>query len=167
MRHELIDGELRTMAPAGGPHGRDALRVGARLLAHVEAHALGEVFAAETGFLLRRDPDLVRAADVAFVRADRLPAGGLPTGYLPLAPDLVVEVVSPGDTAADVQDKVDTWLRFGTKAVWVLYQGPRLVVHRPDGTARALGPDDDTDGGDVMPGFRMRLRDMVVAQAAP
>jgi Uma2 family endonuclease len=164
MRHELIDGELRTMAPAGGPHGRDALRIGARLLAHAEARVLGEVFAAETGFLLRRDPDLVRAGDVAFVRADRLPTEGLPTGFVPLAPDLVVEVVSPGDTAADVQDKVDTWLRCGTRAVWVLYPGPRLVAHRPDGTARALGPDDVVDGDEVLPGFRMRLRDLLSAR---
>ncbi|HEV8635807.1 MAG TPA: Uma2 family endonuclease [Chloroflexota bacterium] len=88
----------------------------------------------------------------------------LPSAYVPLAPDLVVEVVSPGDSAADVQDKVDTWLGFGTKAVWVLYPGPRLVVHRPDGTARALGLDDEIDGGDVLPGFRMRLRDLVAGR---
>jgi Uma2 family endonuclease len=165
MRHELVDGELRTMAPAGGPHGRDALRIGARLLAHVEAHGLGEVLAAETGFLLRRDPDLVRAGDVAFVRADRLPAPGLPAGYVPLSPDLVVEVVSPNDSAADVQDKVDTWLRFGTQAVWVLYPGPRLMIHHPDGTARALGADDEIDGGAVLPGFRLRLRDLLGARS--
>ena len=93
MRHELVAGDLRTMAPAGFDHGRLALLIGARILDHVEQHRAGEVLAAETGSILRRAPDTVRAPDVAFVAAERVPEVG--RGFPESAPDLVVEVVSP------------------------------------------------------------------------
>src|SRR5437870_13546074 len=109
MRHELIDGELRTMTPAGGPHGRDAARVAVVVGSYVYANDLGETFAAETGFLVHRDPDRVRAPDFAFIRNERLPTGGVAPGYLNTPADLVVEVVSPGDAAAEVRDKVQEW----------------------------------------------------------
>jgi Uma2 family endonuclease len=160
-RRELIDGELRCMAPAGGPHGQEGGRVFVRLGHHVEANGLGEVFLAETGFLLRRDPDRVRAPDFAFIRAERLPADGLPAGYVPIAPDLVVEVVSPGDAATEVREKVDDWLGFGCRAVWVVYPGRRLDAYLADGTIRPHGPEDEVEGGDALPGFRMRLRDLL------
>lgn len=161
MRHELIDGELKTLSPAGGPHGDDGYWFQLELGNHVKRHRLGRCFLAETGFLIRQDPDTVRAPDFAFIRADRLPKGRLPPGYLTIAPDLVVEVVSPSDSAAEVRDKVDEWLRFGCRAVWVLYPGPRLVKHGANGSPPSLGPDDIVEGGDVLPGFQMRLRDMV------
>jgi Uma2 family endonuclease len=160
-RRELIDGELRCMAPAGGPHGRDANRLSWTLSTHIYTRELGEGFTAETGFLLRRGPDRVRAPDFAFIRAERLPADGLPAGYVPIAPDLVVEVVSPGDAATEVREKVDDWLGFGCRAVWVVYPGPRLDAYLADGTIRRHGPEDEVDGGDALPGFRMRLRDLL------
>jgi Uma2 family endonuclease len=161
MRHELIDGELRTMAPAGGPHGRDQNRLSYGLNAHIFENALGEGFGAETGFVLRRNPDRVRAPDFAYIRADRVPAGGIPPGYLQIAPDLVVEVVSPGDTATEIRDKVDDWLRFGCRAVWVLYPTPRLDIFLADGTMKSHGPDDEVDVGEVLPGFRAMLRTLL------
>jgi Uma2 family endonuclease len=161
VRRELIDGEVRTMAPAGGPHGRDANRISAVLNAHIYAGGLGEGFTAETGFLLRRAPDRVRAPDFAFIRAERLPADGLAPGYVPVAPDLVVEVVSPGDAAADVREKVADWLGFGVRAVWVVYPGPRLDSYLADGTVRTHDPADEVDGGGALPGFRSALRDLL------
>jgi Uma2 family endonuclease len=128
---------------------------------HVYAHDLGEVFAAETGFVLRRNPDTVRAPDFAFVRWERLPAEGLPPGYVTVAPDLVVEVVSPGDSAAEVREKVDAWLGFGVGAVWVVYPGPRLDVYLGGGRAQTYGPDDEVEGGQALPGFRMELGAML------
>ena len=82
------------------------MRIGIVLGSYVRANDLGEVFAAETGFILRRDPDTVRAPDAAFVDRERLPAGELPPGYLEMVPDLAVEVVSPGDSAREVLEKV-------------------------------------------------------------
>ena len=91
-RYELVKGELWEMPPAGGRHGSVAMRIGIILGSYVRENELGEVFAAETGFILRRDPDTVRAPDAAFVARERLPAGELPAGYLEMVPDLAVEV---------------------------------------------------------------------------
>lgn len=93
-RHELIRGELRTMAPSSGRHGWAGMRIGVPLGQYVDANGLGLVFLAETGFWLERDPDLVRAPDVAFVRRERVLPTGEVEGYWPGAPDLAVEVIS-------------------------------------------------------------------------
>ena len=162
LRHELIDGELHTMAPAGGEHGGTAGAIHFHLGRFVYDQPIARVLAAETGFILRRGPDRVRAPDVAVLRAERLPPEGLPAGYIPGAPDLAVEVVSPGDRAARVRDKAADWLRAGARIVWVVYPSPiRLFVHRADGSIEQLGPDDVVDGADVLPGFRMRVRDLL------
>jgi Uma2 family endonuclease len=160
MRHELIDGELRSMAPAFGRHGRWGAWMTGHLLRFIDDNGLGDAVMAETGFLLRRDPDRVRAPDFAFFRAGRLPSDGPPDAYVTVAPDLVLEVVSSRDTAAEIREKVQDWLGFGCRAVWVLYQEPRLDVFTAD-AVRTYGPDDEVDGGDVLPGFRRRLRDLV------
>jgi Uma2 family endonuclease len=156
LRHELVEGELRTMAPAGFDHGRVALRIGARILAHVEEHLLGEVLAAETGFVLARDPDTVRAPDVAFVASERAPSGT--RGFAELAPDLVVEVVSPTDRASEVASKAAMWIDAGVRLVWVVDPQARLAaVHHPGGLVTVLREDGVLDGEDVLPGFRLPL----------
>lgn len=160
-RYELVEGELRRMAPAGGEHGDLAMEIGATLRNHVREHRLGRVFAAETGFILRTDPDTVRAPDVSFVRQPRLPVGGLPTGYFPFAPDLAVEIVSPSDSAEEIQAKVSEYESAGVHQVWVVYPRTRtVVVHEGSGAARTLGVDDILDGDDVVPGFRYPLADL-------
>lgn len=108
---ELVDGEVVEMSPPGGVHGEISLEAGALLRNYVRPRNLGVVYTAETGFILRRDPDLVRAPDVAFVDRNRLPRGRSLEGYVPVAPDVVVEVVSPHDGASDVQSRIDTWLQ--------------------------------------------------------
>src|SRR5271170_7589377 len=90
--HELIRGEVVTMSLPGGLHGKITLKIGRLVGNHVEDHGLGDTFAAETGFLIERDPDTVRGADVAFVRAERLPGITNPDKHIPFAPDLAVEV---------------------------------------------------------------------------
>jgi Uma2 family endonuclease len=157
-RYELNRGVLKTMPPAGIEHGQRALGLGASLYIFVEEHDLGIVVAAETGFYLERNPDTVRAPDAAFIRKDRLPEGDLPRGYFLGAPDLAVEVVSPGDTADEVDDKVQTWLHFGAQRVWVLSSKTMSVtVYRPDGSAQVLTGDDLLDGEDVLPGFQVQI----------
>lgn len=83
MRHELVRGELRTMTPADANHGYLAMQIAASLHRHVTEHSLGRVFAAETGFILARNPDTVRAPDVAFISRERLEQTGIPKGYWP------------------------------------------------------------------------------------
>lgn len=156
-RYELIRGKVRVMPPAGDEHGYMASSVNARMHIHAEENILGYVFAAETGFLLERNPDLVRAPDVGFVRRERV-KGKLGGKYFPGAPDLAVEVVSPNDRADEVQDKVQDWLSHGTQLVWVVEPKSRTVtVYRPDGTANVLQAAGTLDGEDVLPGFRFPL----------
>lgn len=160
-RHELVRGELRTMAPAGGGHGAVAMRLGSRLCVHVERERLGVVLAAETGFFIQRNPDTVRAPDVAFIAQDRIPAGGVPVKFIPFAPDLAVEVVSPGDTLVEVEEKVQDWLDAGTKLVWVVNSKRRTVtIHRASADLRVLRENDSLNGEDVVPGFSMRVGEL-------
>lgn len=152
VHRELVEGEVRTMAPAGFEQGEVALSVGSLVREHVRSRGLGAVVAAETGFRLARDPDTVRAPDAAFVTAARLVGVSRRSGYLDLAPDLVVEVVSPHDRASEVLEKARAWLAAGTRLVWVVYPAQQLVVvHEPSGTARHLAGSDRLDGGDVLP----------------
>lgn len=161
-RYELVAGELVEMAPPGGEHGYVAARVLYHLSAFIAQHNVGgAVFAAETGFQIARDPDVVRAPDVAYVAEPRLSQARVP-GYPTLAPDLVVEVVSPNDTAEQVHAKVEDWLRAGTQLVWVLYPATRSAVsYRPDGEARVLHEADTLSGEPVLPGFSCRLADVL------
>ena len=134
------------------------MRIAAPLKVYVEDNDLGEVFAAETGFLLKRNPDLVRAPDAAFIRKERVDEVGDVDGYFPGAPDLGVEVVSPNDTAFEVEEKVEMWLRFGALAVWVLNSKVRAVtVHRPGNKVSRLTEGDMLEGEDIVPGFSIAV----------
>ena len=152
-RTELVRGVLVVREPAGYRHGVVAARLAMLLGSYVEARSLGQVLAAETGFTLTRDPDTVRAPDVAFVRRERLP-DPLPTGFAELAPDLVVEVLSPDDREGEVLAKVADWLSAGSRLVWVVDPGQREVRVYRAGGGEALVPGRGTlDGEDVLPGF--------------
>jgi Uma2 family endonuclease len=158
MRRELVAGELREMAPSGHEHGRVTMRLSSPLALHVDEHGLGAVYAAETGFLLARDPDTVRAPDIAFVRSDRLATAPSGRGYFPGAPDLAVEVISPGDTYSEVEAKVEEWLNAGTQMVVVVNPRNRtLKVHRSRTEIAVLTDADTFDGGDVVPGLRLAV----------
>ncbi|WP_209307627.1 Uma2 family endonuclease [Geodermatophilus sp. DF01-2] len=160
-RRELVDGELKEMAPAGFHHGQVALTIGALLRDHVRRDRLGVAVAAETGFRLSRDPDTVRAPDVAFVAEHRLPPRSERQRFLDLAPDLAVEVVSPSDRAADVTEKALAWLAAGTSLVWVVYPVQRVVaVHAADGTVAHVRADGEIEGGEVLPGLRLPVADL-------
>ena len=149
------------MPPAEGRHGSVAMRIGALLSTYVRAHSLGEVFAAETGFILRRDPDTVRAPDAAFVAKESLPAGELPIGYLEILPDLAVEVVSPSDSAREVREKVADWLRAGVPLLWAIDPATRSVtVYRSPDDFDLLSEDDSLDGGRVIPSFLADINDL-------
>lgn len=160
-RYELIAGELRKMNPAGGQHGRVAMTVGLSLAQHVRANDLGAVYAAETGFRIASRPDTVRAPDAAFVRKERTDEMGDVQGYLPGAPDLAVEVVSPGDSYSEVVEKAFDWIDAGTRLVMVVDPRRRNVtLYRSREEIRVLSGDEVLDGGDVVPGWRVPVREL-------
>lgn len=161
MRCELLDSEVSQRAPTGEAHAFLANRFGRVLSIHVDTRHLGRVYSTELGFRIRRDPDTVRAPDVLFVIANRLRAGPPSSGFLEMAPDLVVEVVSPNDTAAEVQREMEDWLAAGVRLVWVVYPETESVVVYRSRTDHALLKIDDTlDGGDVLPGFSVPLKEI-------
>jgi len=156
-RVELIRGRLVVREPAGLRHGRVAMEL-ARLLAnYVGDRGMGRVYAAETGFTVARDPDTVRAPDVAFIRRDRLPDPE-PLGFPDLAPDLVVEVLSPGDRPGEILAKVADWLSAGTRLVWVVDPLRQVArVYRQDGSETIVTAEAALEGEDVLPGFECPL----------
>lgn len=160
-RYELVNGELKKMSPAGQKHGRITVRLTEPLAKHVRDHQLGQVYAAETGFKLKSDPDTVRAADIAFVRRERLEVLGETESYWPGAPDLAVEVNSPSDTVREVEKKVIEWLEFGSRLVWVVSSKLHTVtVYRSLTDIVALTEKDTLDGGDVVPGFQIAIAEI-------
>ena len=159
-RCELIRGELIKTTPAGADHGDITMELARQIANHVRKHKLGKVYSAETGFILERDPDTVREADIPFVCADRVPDRPMP-GFFVGAPDLAVEVLSPNDRASEVAEKVDLWLRCGARRVWVV--DPKrhtVIVHRDPKNAQTLHKDDTLDGEDLLPGFSLKVSDI-------
>src|SRR5213594_3968560 len=156
-RTELVRGVLVVREPAGYNHGRVIAQLTGRLWSHVERAAAGQLLGAETGFMLFRDPDTVRAPDIAFVHRDRLPDPAS-RGFVELAPDLVVEVLSPDDRPGETLAKVGDWLEAGARLAWVIDPQRRLArVYRADGTESLLAESDALDGEDVLPGFSCPL----------
>jgi Uma2 family endonuclease len=158
LRHELVRGEVLTMSLPGGEHGEVAGEIFRLIANHVRPAKLGKTYAAETGFLIDRDPDTVRGADVGFVRAERLVQITNPKKHVPFAPDLAVEVLSPNDRTDAVEEKVEEWLAAGSSVVWTVDPAAKTVtVHRSGAKPITLTEDQDIDGGDVLPGFVCRV----------
>lgn len=156
-RVELVRGVLVVREPPGYRHGEVTARLATALTVFADAHDLGRVLAGDSGFKLASNPDTVRGPDVAFIRRERLPHPS-PLGYAGLAPDLVVEVLSPGDRAGEVLGKVADWLSAGAALVWVVDPERRLArVYRQDGGQHVVTADGALDGENVLPGFSCPL----------
>ncbi len=158
-RYELIKGELiKVSPPPGHEHGLVTMNVAGPLYEYVKSKNLGKIYAAETGFLLEQDPDTVHAADVTFIRLERIEHAGPVKGYWKGAPDLAVEVISPGDTVGRVEGKVAEWLDGGTGAVWIVSPKMHTVtVYRSLTEIEVLTENDTLDGGAVVPGFQIPI----------
>lgn len=160
-RSELVEGAMHVREPAGFRHGRIASEVGARIRNHVVQRGLGVAVAAETGFILRRGPDTVRAPDVAFVSRDRLPPHDQ-RGFAEFAPDLVVEILSPDDRPGEVLAKCGDWLSAGCRLVWVVDpQRCEVTVYRADGSVAVVSEGGAVEGEEVLPGFAMAVTEVL------
>jgi Uma2 family endonuclease len=159
-RCELVCGELIQMTPAGYEHGSIIFNIGGPLWAFVSRTGLGQLSGAETGFHIAHDPDTVRAPDVAFVAAERLPSPE-PKGFFPGPPDLAVEVVSPDDRDSQVQAKVQNWLDAGCRVVWLVDPRRQTVqVFQSRSDARVLGLSDTLSGEPLLPGFSLAVAEI-------
>lgn len=161
VKAELVRGELRVNPPAGGPHGFAAAKLVERLLVHVAPGKLGRVLCDGVGYELVQIPRTVRVPDASFVRADRLPAAGIGPGLLKFAPDIAIEVLSPSETASELQEKLDDYQVSGTSLVWVVDPVRRTVlVVAQNAPLKQLHETDVLDGGDVLPKFACAVSDI-------
>jgi Uma2 family endonuclease len=157
-RYELVEGELHMMSPAGGQHGRVAMKLAQLLANHVDAFGLGVVYAAETGFILARNPDTVRAPDVAFVARPRVDQLDDDTGFIPFAPDLAAEVISPTDSFSAVEEKALRWLSAGTRLVLLVDPTTRhLHAYRSADNIVVLREDEELAADDVVDQWRIQV----------
>lgn len=164
-RCELILGEVVKMSPTGGKHGVIALRIGRLLGNWADQQGIGLVFAAETGFKLATNPDTVRAADVALVLNERVPAAGVPDSFWEGAPDLAVEVLSPNDSASDVLDKVRDYLAAGADQVWIADPKSSAVsVYRSLQDVQTLTARETLVGTGAVEGFRCGVGEFFAAR---
>jgi Uma2 family endonuclease len=156
--YELVHGKVVEVSPAAG----ESPEVGAIMVSHIVSfvmrNRLGKVTNAEGGYWLNEHT--LRAPDVGFYTWEKDKLHTDRDKYRPFPPDLAVEVVSPSDRAEAVQEKVQLYLRAGTRQVWVVFPQNRTVtLHHADGSARTLSADDSLDGGDLLPGFTLPVAD--------
>ena len=154
VKAELVRGELRVTPPAGGQHGCVGTNLVGLLLSHLKGRGLGRVFGDGAGYELVQLPRTVRSPDASFVRANRLPKEGIGPGFLKLAPDLAVEVLSPSESASELEEKLDDYRACGTPLIWVVDPVRRTVmIVASNSPVRWLRETDTLDGGEVVPGF--------------
>ena len=160
-RYELVRGELVRIMGTGLEHSYIADNCYGSIRAYVMSANLGRVFSSQLGYRLASDPDTVRIPDLGFIRRERLEAVGVIQGYLPGAPDLAIEVISPNDRYRDVESKLSDYFTAGTLRVIVLEPDSRTArVCRPQIDFDVLTEADTLDGGDVVPGWRMPVSEI-------
>lgn len=161
-RLELVDGEVIEVSPATMLHGVIVATLTRVIDDFVRLHNMGIAAAGHVGYVLRRDPDQVLAPDVSFVAWENVPESGLPErGFWEGPPTLAIEVVSPDDRAIEVRAKAQYHLEASTPQVWVLWPRQRTItVYTQVSDAQDLGPEAHLDGGDLLPGFGVRVADL-------
>lgn len=156
-RWELVDGRIVEVSPANRRHGRILARLARRLEEHVEAHHLGEAYAGGVGFILRRNPDTVRAPDLAFIRSARLPQVEEEI-FSSVVPDLAIEILSPSDRWGEVEQKIAEYLRASVASVWVVDPSrEELRVYRAGQPPVTLGKHDQVEDPDLLPGLKLQV----------
>ena len=159
-RVEVIRGELREVAAAGGRHGRVGGRFGYHLSAYVIQNGIGDTYTSETGFIIEQSPLTLLVPDVVFIKHEHLPGGIEPIGFFKTPPDVVVEVRSPSQTIREFREKVDWYLTFGVPLVWGADFGARTITaFSLNGHVRVYHSGETLDGGDVLPGFSVVVDD--------
>jgi Uma2 family endonuclease len=159
---ELIDGELLPVTPASLRSATTTHRIGRLVGNYVDEHDLGMMTSAEGGFVLFPDRETLLAPDVAFIRDDRVPPEEEHNHFARLAPDLVVEVLSPSDRLGSALGKVSLYLQAGVQVVWLVDPIKRtILLFAGEENPVTLEEDSVLDGGEVLPGFSIRVADLL------
>ena len=157
-RYELIRGVLIKKMPTGDPHGIVVVLTAHHITQYALSSGHGQTRSGEAGYILDRDPDTVRAPDVAWYSPDNLPPTGT-QGFPDIVPDLVIEVKSPSNSNPEMAAKAQMWLSYGAKMALVLDpQTETVIIHNPDSAPITLAVDDVLDLSDLLPGFSCPVR---------
>jgi Uma2 family endonuclease len=153
---ELVDGRIVPMTPTGGEHGVVELVFSSELYGFVRQRGLGWVMVGEVGIYTRRNPDRVRGADVVFISRERLAES--PRGYLEVAPELVVEIISPGDRWQDIRQKLEEYFAIGVRWVWIVEPENRAVLaYRSSTDVQKFAENDTLTGEGILQGFTLSV----------
>ena len=162
-RHELVEGRLVPVCAAASRSAIVATNISTSINSFVRQHRLGVCGGADWSFRLKSNPDTVRMPDVGFVRAERIPPAGVPSGAWDGAPDLAVEVLSPSNRFSEIMERVQDFFDAGTRLMWVIDPDRRNArVFAPDRAVTVVGADGTLDGEDVLPGFTLPLPEIWV-----
>jgi len=154
----LVRGRFLDLPPTGPTHGTIEANVAAALQAFVKERALGKVMSGEVGINTQRNPDTVRGADILYISHERL-AHAQTDGYLDIAPDLVIEVVSPNDRWSEINEKIGEYLGCGVRAVWIIDpRTQRVTCYHPPTDLRVYGENDVLTAPELLPEFAMAIR---------
>jgi Uma2 family endonuclease len=155
---ELVEGKVIPMSPTSSLHGKCEGNFYFALRSFVEVHGVGEVLVGEVGIYTGRNPDTVRAADVLFISSERY-AKRTSSGFLDVAPDLIVEVLSPNDRWSEVMQKLREYFEIGVRLVWVADPQSRVVyAYQALTDVREFGEDDELPGDEVLAGFSVSVK---------
>jgi Uma2 family endonuclease len=160
---ELVNGRVVPMAPAGHIHGEVESRLDVELALYARKTGSGRVLVGEVGIYTGRDPDTVRGADIVFISHERYVRRG-PSVFLDIAPELVVEILSPEDRPGQVNDKIREYLAAGVDRIWFVNPRRRSVlVYRSPGQVEALEVGDTLRDEEILPGFALPLSELFQA----
>lgn len=164
-RCELVEGRIVKLSPTKMPHGRYEFEM-ARLLGNfVEKHDLGVVMVGEVGVYTRRDPDTVRGADVLYISHERL-AQATPGGFMDVAPELIVEVMSPSDRWSEVRKKIKEYFEIGVTAVLIVEpEEQTIALYRSPTAIQEFALNGALTLEDILPGFNLPLNQLWATQA--
>ncbi len=161
-RCELVEGALMMRSPTGWRHGRYEARFGYILQNFIEENPLGEIFVGEVGIYTRRDPDTIRGADVLFISHERL-AQVQARSFLDVAPELIIEVMSPDDRWSEVKQKLKEYFAIGVTIVWVADPTDKTIsIYRSLTDVRILSENEVITGEDVLPDFKVNVAEFFV-----
>ncbi len=157
---ELIDGSIVPMSPTGGEHAYLESYLGSELEHFARQRKLGWVLTGEVGIYTRHNPDRVRGADIAFVSQNR--HGHKPRHqFLDIAPDLVVETISPNDAWQEVRQKIEEYFSIGVERVWIVEPETRdVLVYRSTTEMLQLREGDRLAGEGKLEGFELQIADL-------
>lgn len=158
---ELVEGKVVPITPTGGEHGFVEFFTLGRLLGNFVAEQdIGWLLGGEVGIYTRRDPDTIRGADIVFLSRERAPKGP-PKGYLEVAPELIIEIVSPGNTWTDMRRKIDEYFDAGVDRVWIVEPETKSVLVYKDSTTIEKYEAGDVLAGDGdLEGFEISVDDI-------